>query len=299
MVSPREAFGKALVRLGTNKKLVVLDGDVQNSTFTESFARMFPERFIEGYIAEQNLVGMAVGLSRSGKLPVVATFAAFLTRAHDQLRMAQYALTPLIFVGTHAGVSIGQDGASQMGLDDIAMFRGFFGSVVLSPSDVVSAERCTALVMKTKGIAYLRLTRNPAPVLYSRSAKFRLGGSQTLRRSPKDRATIVATGVTIHEALKAADELKKKRINVRVIDCYSIKPIDVTTLKKAARETKHLIVVEDHVAEGGLADAVRSALGQLAGSVVSLAVRKIPKSGKPEELLHFEAIDTAALNRLL
>lgn len=296
MTSSREAFGKALVRIGTKKKnLVVLDGDVQNSTYTGTFARTCSQRFIQGYIAEQNLVGMAVGLSRSGKLPVVATFAAFLTRAHDQLRMAQYALTPLVFVGTHAGVSIGQDGASQMGLDDIAMFRGFFGSIVLSPSDAVSAERCTELVMKTKGIAYLRLTRNQAPVLYARSTKFRIGGSQTLMRSQKDRATIVATGVTVHEALKAADELKKKNISVRVIDCYSVKPIDATALKKAAKETKHLIVVEDHVSEGGLADAIRCTLGPLAGLVTSLAVRKIPKSGKPEQLLRHQSIDALSI----
>lgn len=289
MISPREAFGNALVLAGkTVPNLIVIDGDVQNSTFTEYFAKKFPSRFIQGYIAEQNAVGMAVGLSRSGKLPVFATFAAFFSRSHDQLRMAQYAETPLVFVGTHAGVSIGADGASQMGLDDIAMFRGFFGAQVFAACDPVSAEKLLVLALKTKGIAYLRIPRNPAPVLYSRSAKFFEGGFGVLKKSATDRAAVLAHGVTVQEGLK---------VNARVIDCYSLKPLSAGALRRVCKGMKTVVVVEDHAAEGGLADAVRSALGPRAGSVISLAVRKIPKSGTPEQLLHFEGIDAAAIAR--
>lgn len=288
--SLREAFGEALVREGARRPhLVVLDADVQNSTFTELFAKKFPKRFLQAYIAEQNAVGMAVGLSLDGKLPVFATFSAFFTRAHDQLRMGQYAATPLVFVGTHAGVSVGEDGPSQMGLDDVAMFRAFFGSTVFAPCDAVSTAKLLTIVLKTKGVAYFRLPRNPLPVLYGPTSDFRIGGSHVLRKTAHDRVTVVGCGVTVHEALKVP--------KVRVIDCYSIKPIDARTLKRAARKTKRIIVVEDHVAEGGLADAVRAALGTDAGKVHSLAVRTIPKSGKPDQLLRFERIDAAAIGR--
>lgn len=296
MVAPRDAIGHALVRLAPAwTKLVVLDGEVKDSTRTEYFAKKFPKRFIEGYIAEQNVVSMAGGLAARGLLPVFATFSAFLTRAFDQLRMNQYAGTHQVYVGTHAGVHIGQDGASQMGLQDIAMFRTLEHSRILYPADAVTAEALTEKALKGSGMIYLRATRAELPVIYKTTQRFVVGGNNVLRKSASDLATIVAAGVTLHEALKAADLLAKKKINVRVIDLYSIKPIDAATLKLAARQTKHLIVVEDHYPEGGIAEAVRSALGKDAGCVTSLAVRKTPHSGKPEELLAYEGIDATAI----
>ena len=294
--STRQAIGNALVRLAPRyPNLVVLDGEVENSTYTELFDVHYPKRFIESYIAEQNMVGIANGLASRGTLPVAATFAAFLTRAHDQLRMAQYAGTHQVFIGTHAGVSIGQDGASQMGLEDIAMFRSLEGSTVLYPADAVTAEKLTDCALAHSGIVYLRAGRNPAPLLYPSTASFSIGGSTTFRTSRNDKATIVAAGVTLNEAFTAADELQKQGIAIRVIDCYSVKPIDATTLKKAARETAHLIVVEDHRPEGGLADAVRSALGLLAGTVISLAVQGVPHSATSAQLLHTHRIDASAI----
>ncbi len=299
-VSVREAFGQALVRLApTYPALAVLDGEVKNSTFTEFFAHHQPQRFIEAYVAEQALAGLAAGLAARGRLPVAATFAAFWTRAHDQLRMAQYAGTHQVFVGTHAGVATGEDGASQMGLEDLALFRSLLGSTVFAAADATAADRLTEQALKGSGLVYVRLTRPAVPVLYPAVTRFVSGGSQVLRRNRRDRATIVACGTTVHEALAVADVLAAKRVPVRVIDCYSIKPIDAATLRRAARETRRLIVVEDHVAEGGLADAVRAALGPLAGCVTSLAVRTIPRSGPGNRLLRFERIDRQAILRTL
>ena len=296
MVSPRLALGQALVRLApATPQLVVLDGEVKNSTFTEWFAKKFASRFIEGYIAEQNIVGLATGLARRGLIPVSATFAAFWTRAFDQLRMAAYSGTHQIFIGTHAGVHIGQDGTSQMGLQDIALFRTLEHSVVLYPADAVAAEKLLEKSIKFSGLVYLRATRADLPVIYKPTQRFIVGGSNVLRQSTNDQVTIVAAGVTLFEALKAADHLAKKKIMVRVIDLYSIKPIDAATLRLAARQTKRLIVVEDHYPEGGMAEAVRSALGKSAGVVSSLAVTKSPRSGKPAELLSYEKIDAAAI----
>jgi len=296
MISTRQAIGAALTRLAPKyPNLIVLDGEVENSTYTALFHTKYPKRFIETYIAEQNMAGIAGGLASRGKLPAAATFAAFLSRAHDQIRMAQFAGTHQVFIGTHAGVSIGQDGASQMGLEDLTMFRSLEGSTVLYPADAVSAEKLTDRALSAKGIVYLRAGRNTAPILYANSTPFTVGGSITHRSSRNDKATIVAAGVTLNEALKAAEELQKRRVNVRVIDCYSIKPIDAATLKKAARQTKHLVVVEDHRPEGGLADAVRSGLGSLAGTVTSLAVHGIPHSATPAQLLHAHRIDAAAI----
>lgn len=299
-VATRAAFGRGLVRLAEQfPEVVVLDGEVKNSTYTELFEKAYPKRFIECYIAEQNMVGISVGLAARGKLPVAGTFAAFLTRAFDQLRMAAYAGTHQVYIGTHAGVSIGQDGPSQMGLQDLAMFRTLAGSTVLYPADAYAAERLLELALKTQGIVYLRATRNPTPILYGPKTRFRIGGSQTLRQSRRDRATIVSAGITVFEALAAADELARRRISVRVIDAYSVKPIDAVTLRRAARETKRLLVVEDHVEAGGLGEAVRSALGGLAGTVTSLAVRKVPRSGKPEELLDHQGISRRAIIQAL
>lgn len=296
MVAPRMALGQALVRLApAYPKLVVLDGEVKNSTGAERFEKKYPKRFIEGFIAEQNLVSMTGGLAARGLLPVFATFAAFLTRAFDQLRMNQYAGTHQVFVGTHPGVHIGLDGASQMGLQDIAMFRTLEHSTVLYPADAVAAEALLEKTFKGSGINYLRVTRADLPVLYASTQRFVIGGSHTLRSSQHDQATIIAAGITVHEALKAADILAKKKIAVRVIDLYSIKPIDVATLKLAARQTRWLVVVEDHYPEGGISEAVRSALGKDAGCVTSFAVRKTPHSGTPEELLAYEGLDAVAI----
>lgn len=296
LIAPREAIGHSFVRLAPAfPKLVVLDGEVKNSTATELFQKKYPKRFIEGFIAEQNLVSMSGGLAARGLLPVFATFAAFLTRAFDQLRMNQYAGTHQVYVGTHAGVHIGQDGASQMGLQDIALFRTLEKSIVLYPADAVAAEALTEKALKEIGINYLRVTRAALPVIYKPTQRFVIGGSNVVRQSAKDVATIVAAGVTLHEALRAADILAKKKIAVRVIDLYSIKPIDAATLKLAARQTKHLIVVEDHYPEGGIGEAVRSALGKDAGCVTSLAVRKTPHSGRPEESLAQQGIDAAGI----
>lgn len=297
-IAPREAVGRSLVRMGAKyPHLVVLDAEVKNSTYMEYFAKAFPDRFFQAFIAEQNMAGMANGLASRGKLPVAATFAAFLTRAFDQIRMAQYARTHQIFIGTHVGVSIGEDGPSQMGLEDIAMFRSLQNSVVLCPSDGRSSEKLMEQAVRAGGIVYVRVIRAVVSILYKKSEAFPIGGSKTLRQSRKDRITIVVCGITVHEALKAADALAKQGIALRVIDLYSIKPLDLVTLKKAARETKVIIVAEDHVEAGGVAEAVRTALGPLAGKVISLGVRKIPRSGKPEELLRYEGIDAAAIVR--
>lgn len=295
-IAPREAVGRALVRLAPAfPELVVLDGEVKNSTHTEEFEERFPERFVEGYIAEQNLVTMSAGLATRGKLPVFATFAAFLTRAYDQLRMAAYGGRHLVFVGTHAGVHIGPDGPSQMGLEDLAMFRALWNSTVLSPADAMSADRLTELALRGQGLVYVRAVRASLPVLYEATTRFRVGGSHLLRRSKEDVATVVATGVAVHEALAAADQLAKRKIAVRVVDAYSVKPVDASTLRRAASQTKRLVVVEDHRPEGGLAEAVRTALGESAGCVTSIAVRELPRSGKPEQLLAQQGIDRKAI----
>lgn len=297
-VAVRKALGNALVRLAPAfPHLVVLDGEVKNSTYTELFQAQHPRLFVESFIAEQNMAGIANGLAARGRLPVAATFAAFFTRAFDQLRMAAYAGTHQVFIGTHAGVHIGQDGPSQMGLEDIALFRALANSIVLYPSDAYAAERLLECALQGHDLVYLRATRGETPILYSPSTTFHIGGSHTLRRSPKDRATIVGAGITLHEALKAADILQRQRVRVRVLDCYSIKPVDAAALRKAARETDHLIVVEDHRPEGGLADAVRSALGPWAGRVTSLAVRTTPRSGTPEQLFKQQKIDAASIVR--
>lgn len=297
-VSPRRAFGNALVRLAPKYPyLVVLDAEVKNSTYTGEFGNKHKDQFVESYIAEQNMVGIAQGLASRGFLPIAATFAAFLTRGYDQLRMAQYAGTRQIYAGTHAGVSIGPDGSSQMGLEDIALFRTLHNSTVLYPADAYATDRLLEQGIRAQGIVYLRLTRADMPLLYKQSETFPIGGSKTLRSSTKDVVTIVSAGITLFETLKAADALGKVGKAIRVIDCYSVKPIDTATLKKAARQTKALIVVEDHRPEGGLADAVRTALGKDAGKVVSLASAKIPHSGTSEQLLAFMGIDADAIIR--
>jgi transketolase len=289
-VATRVAYGRALTRIYPHyPEIVVLDGEVSNSTMAETFKDAYPERFFELYIAEQNLVGAAQGLSTRGKVPFVSTFAAFLTRAHDQIRMSQYSEANLKIVGSHAGVAIGEDGPSQMALEDLAMFRAMLDSVVLYPADAWATEALVETAARYCGLVYLRTTRGASPLLYGPDDTFPIGGSKVHYAGPRDRATIVGAGVTLHEALAAREELQAEGIPVRVIDLYSIKPIDATTLRRAALETHAIVTVEDHYPEGGLGEAVRTAVGP-AAPVVSLAVRRRPCSGKPEELLAYEEI---------
>ncbi len=297
-VATRHAYGTALERIfPLFPDMVVLDAEVSNSTYADLFKTKYPERFFEMFIAEQNMVGTALGLSIRGKIPFVSTFAAFLTRAFDQIRMSQYSLANIKFCGSHAGVSIGEDGSSQMGLEDIALFRTLLNSVVFYPSDAVSTEKLVELMARHTGIAYLRTTRQAVPVLYRDDEAFWIGGSKILRSNRKDVVTVVGAGITVHEALKAYEELKKEGVMIRIIDLYSIKPIDAATLAWAAEDTGAIITVEDHAAEGGLGEAVRSALAGHPVPVYALAVRRMPKSGKPEELLDYEDISKNAIVR--
>ena len=285
-VATRDGYGSALEKLGESyPELVVLDGDVKNSTRTLGFAKKYPTRFFEGYIAEQNLAGVALGLASSGKIANFATFSAFLGRAADFIRMAAHSRPGhLIFTGSHAGISIGEDGPSQMGLEDIALFRALADSTVLYPSDAVSAERLTEIAMDVPGIVYLRTTRPKTPVIYGNEELFEVGGSKVLERSDRDELTIVAAGITVHEALAAHESLRQQGMHVRVIDAYSVKPLDVDTLREAARATGKLLVVEDHWYEGGLGDAVAAAL-DIPVPVHRLAVTREPRSGSKQELL--------------
>jgi transketolase len=297
-VATREAFGNALTRLGSRlRDLVVLDGDVKNSTRTEDFARTFPERFVEAQIAEQNMLGVALGLAASGKRPCVATFAAFLTRAHDFIRMGVHSRPHhLLICGSHAGVSVGEDGASQMGLEDIAMFRALDATTVLYPCDAVSAERLTEAGLDRAGIVYLRTTRGKTPVIYEPSELFPIGGSKTLAESAEDRLSLVAAGITVHAALEAHGALLEQGLRTRVIDAYSVKPLDVGTLQRAARETEALLVVEDHNREGGLGEAVAAQVGRL-GRVFRLGVSGEPHSATPRELRERHRLSSRAIER--
>ena len=286
----REAFGVALEALGgVNPHVVALDADVKNSTYTEKFGKKFPNRFFENWIAEQNMLGAAAGLAACGKIPFVATFAAFFTRAYDFIRMAAISQSNIKLVGTHVGVSIGEDGPSQMGLEDIAMMAAQPNIVVLYPSDATSTYRLVELAANHKGMVYLRAGRPKSPVIYGPEERFQIGGSKVVGKSAADVLTIVAGGITLFEALKAHDQLKAAGIAVRVIDLYSVAPIDRATLMDCARATQgRILTVEDHYAHGGLGDAVLSAVGTEGIKVHKLAVRTIPHSGKPDELMdHF------------
>ncbi len=295
-VATRKAYGNALARLyPAFPEMVVLDGEVSNSTYAEIFHEAFPERYFEMYIAEQNMVGTAIGLSSRGKIPFVSTFAAFFTRAFDQIRMSGYSNANIKFAGSHAGVSIGEDGPSQMGLEDIAMFRNIIDSVVLYPCDAVSTEKLVEQAAGMAGIVYLRTTRGATSVIYDPSETFEIGGNKLLRSSAGDRVVVIAAGVTLYEALNAHEELKKEGVSIKVIDLYCIKPIDAHKLKAALGEVRTVVTVEDHHAEGGLGEAVRSALVGDAIAVHSLAVRKIPRSGHPSELIEYEEISKAAI----
>ena len=263
-VATREAYGYALKRLGAvNPQLVVMSGDVDNSTFSEVFAKAYPDRFFQAYIAEQNMASLAVGLAARGKTAVADTFACFQTRAFDEVRMAAISRANISLCGSHCGVSIGEDGPSQMALEDIAMFRAVHGSIVLYPSDAVCAERLTEFMTRQDGITYLRTSRPKTPILYSNDEKFPVPGFKVLRQSAQDRVTVIGAGVTLYEALKAADQLKSQGIAIRVIDLYCVKPIDGKALADQIKATGgKLITVEDHWPEGGIYEAVLSALAQ-------------------------------------
>jgi len=290
MVATREAYGAALKKLGAaNPKVVAVDGDVQNSTFAEVFGKAYPQRYFQGYIAEQNMVSVAVGLSARGYTAFAASFACFLSRAYDQIRMAAVSRSNINLCGSHCGVSIGEDGPSQMGLEDLAMFRAIPGATVLYPSDAVAAERLTETAARRAGVCYIRTSRPKTPVIYSNEEAFPVPGFKVVRQSANDRATVIAAGVTLHEALKAYEELKGQGIAARVIDLYCLKPVDGVALGEQVRATGgRLITVEDHYPEGGLGETVLGALAD-AGVALSaykrLAVNGVPHSGKPEELL--------------
>jgi transketolase len=302
-IATREAYGDALKNLGAvNPNVVALDAEVGNSTYSDKFGKAYPDRFFECYIAEQLMVGAAVGFGNRGKIAFASTFAAFLARAFDFIRMAAISRADIRLCGSHAGVSIGQDGPSQMALEDLSMMRSIFESTVVYPSDGVSTAHLVNQLSQVPGISYMRTTREKTPILYKTTDTFPIGGSKTLRTSKEDKVTVVGAGITLHEALKAYDELKKDGINVRVIDTYSIKPIDAKTLIQAANETGTIVVVEDHWPEGGIGDAVLDVFAaheqgeglsngvKVVPRVVKLAVKAMPGSGTPEELMNAAGI---------
>ena len=296
-VATRGGYGIGLAKLGSvNPNVVALDGDTKNSTYAEQFMELYPNRYFEMFIAEQNLVGTGIGLAKRGKIPFVSTFAAFLSRAYDQIRMSAISQANIKYAGSHCGVSIGEDGPSQMGLEDIAMFRAIPEAVVLYPSDAVSAERLVAGAAAHEGIVYLRTSRPKTAILYDADESFPIGGSKVVRQSSEDKVTVVAAGVTLHEALEAHGTLAAEGIAIRVIDLYSIKPIDTEALKAAAVQTNNtLITVEDHYPEGGLGDAVLDAVATEGVYVHKLAVTGVSRSGKPEELLEYHGISANAI----
>ena len=297
LVATREAYGNALARIGeVDLRIVGLDGDTKNSTFADKFAKKFPARFTECFIAEQNMVGVATGFGTRGKVPFASTFACFLARGYDQIRVAGISTANLKLVGSHVGVSIGEDGPSQMALEDIAMMRAIMGATVLYPSDAVSTEKLLEQMALKKGICYLRTSRPKLPVLYGNAEPFPIGGAKLLRQSAGDKATVVAAGVTLHQALKAADLLKAEGIGISVVDAYSIKPLGKDVILAAAQKSRNLVItVEDHYPEGGLGDAVAGELSADGVRVHKLAVRELPRSGKPDELLARYGIDAAAI----
>jgi transketolase len=300
-VATRKAFGAALAALGASRPdVVVLDAEVNNSTYANEFAKAFPDRYFEMYIAEQQMVAAAVGLGVRGKVAFASTFAAFLTRAYDFIRMAAVSRASLRLTGSHAGVSIGEDGPSQMGLEDLAMMRAVQGSTVLYPCCANQTVKLVVEMANRQGISYLRTTRGETPVLYDAGEEFPVGGSRVLRESGGDKVTVIAAGITVHEALEAHRELDSRGVPIRVIDAYSVKPLDEGAIGDAVRATSgNLIVVEDHWPEGGLGDAVFASLARAGMQVrsVHLAVREMPGSGTPAGLLHAAAIDKAAIVR--
>jgi transketolase len=303
-IATRQAYGDAIAAVGTARQdVVALDAEVSNSTFAEVFKKAHPDRFFEMFIAEQQMVAAAIGLNVRHYVPFASTFAAFLARAYDFIRMGAISRTSIRLCGSHAGVSIGEDGPSQMALEDLSMMRAVYGSTVLYPSDPNQTAQLVALMADQSGISYLRTTREKTPVLYAPTDRFTIGGSTVLRQSDADAVTVVAAGITLHEALKAYDELEQDGVRARVIDAYSVKPIDHETLWTAARLTNgRIVVVEDHWPEGGLGSAVEEAFTTTAGwtddlplRIQHLAVRSMPGSGTPAQLLAAAGIDAAAI----
>lgn len=297
-IATRRAFGDAIKRVGdANPGVIVFDGDVKNSTYTEIFEKAHPGRFVQAYIAEQAMVGMAVGAGAIGAIPWAATFAAFFSRAFDQIRMGALSQTNLKLCGSHAGSSIGEDGASQMGLEDLALFRAVHGSTVVYPADPFATEQLVRELSAVHGVAYLRSTRAATAILYGPEERFPIGGSKTLRRSDADRCLVVAAGITLHEALKAHALLQREGVEIRVMDAYSIKPLDAEGLRRGAAECGGLVLtVEDHFVEGGLGDAVCAVLAESGGARVrKLGVTELPHSGRPEELLDLYGLSAAKI----
>jgi transketolase len=296
-VATREAYGNALARIGeVDQRIVAMDGDTKNSTYADKFFKKFPDRSTECYIAEQNMVGVATGFGTRGKVPFASTFATFFTRAADQIRVAGISQANLKLVGSHVGVSIGEDGPTQMGLEDLALMRAIVGSVVLYPSDAVSTEKLVEQMALAKGINFLRTSRPKSPVIYNNDESFPVGGAKVLRQNAGDKVTVVSAGVTLHEALKAADALKKEGVGITVIDAYSIKPLGKAEILAAAQKTNNTVItVEEHYSEGGLGDAVAGELSVEGVKVHKLAVTSLPRSSKAEELLAHFGIDAAAI----
>ena len=287
MATPWRPSGKA------QPAVVVVDGDVKNSTYADKFFEAFPERSFQSFIAEQNMVGMGMGLAAKGFVPFMATFAAFLTRAHDQIRMAAYSHSNIKLCGSHVGVSIGEDGPSQMGLEDLAIFRPIPGCVVLYPSDAFSAEACVEAAANHRGMVYIRTTRPATSLVYPPGEAFPIGGSKVLRKSDHDAVAVIAAGITVPEALKACDELVKEGIAVRIIDAYSVKPLDEEGIRRAVGEAGRLaVVVEDHFEAGGLGEAVAQVLSG-EGRIKHLCIRELPRSGKAAKLLEMYGISAA------
>merc|ERR1712029_694082 len=302
-VATRFAYGTALVKLGkVNNRVVALDADTKNSPYAEAYMKQCPDRFVECYIAEQNLVGVAIGMGCRGRtIPFVSTFAAFFTRAADQLRMAAISQANIKCVGSHCGVSIGEDGPSQMALEDIAMFRAIPDSTVFYPSDAVSTERACELAAQHHGIDFIRTSRPATAILYSANTNFEIGKAQIVKQSPNDKIVFIGAGVTLHECLKAADLLEKEMsLNVRVIDPFTIRPLDVQTIvDNVAQVGGRVVIVEDHYPEGGIGEAVSRALLQFGKVPISvfihLAVKEVPRSGQPNELLSKYGIDAQSI----
>ncbi|HEU6449064.1 MAG TPA: transketolase [Verrucomicrobiae bacterium] len=294
-IATREAYGAALVRIGeANPAVVAMDGDTKNSTYAEKFFKKFPNRFTECFIAEQNLVAVAVGFGTRGHVPFASTFATFFTRAADQIRVAGISMANLKLVGSHVGVSIGEDGPSQMALEDLAMMRSVVGSHVLYPADAVATEKLLEVMAANKGIYFLRTSRPKTPVIYNNDEQFPVGGAKVLRTG--DKVTVVSAGVTLFEALKAADQLKAEGINVTVVDAYSIKPLGKDVILAEAKKTNNTVItVEDHYPEGGIGDAVAGELSSEGIKVHKLAVNGLPRSGHAAELLAHFKIDAAAI----
>lgn len=300
LVATRLAYGENLVKLGKKyPKLVVLEAGLSNSTYSELFAQKFPKRFFPMFIAEQNLVGVAVGLAIRSYIPFISTFAAFWTRAFDQLRMASYSQANLKICGSHSGLSAGPDGISQMGLEDLAMFRLLYGSIILCPADDVSTAKLMELAYKTKGMVYLRTSKIPGPSIYHSQTEFIIGGLQVLRKSEQDKVAIITNGILLHEALVAFEKLRRQGIKVRIIDLYCLKPLSFEKLTTALKGIKKILTVEDHYPEGGLGEAIIQILKSEKYQIENLAVYKLPKSGSPTELLSYEKIDqTAIINKI-